>query len=243
MGANLCYNTYMVKQCDTIGIIALAGACDKQQVQQAVQNIETLGFKVKLSKNIYEQERYLAGSDEGKLNELYDFFQDPESRDYHGEFKDYYARKVEVEPPHEQHGAEKEIYRTQIYIVVARHEHLHEIHAGAEEQSVYCEHDPAAVYIQSTEYSPYIRKRSSGIVVQRINRIDKFLVARKRLAQVHDLRYYIVETSSVVGDSELHIHAPAERTACKIMEEVFEDEFHELVTDPSLLHDQDRESV
>ena len=78
MGANLCYNTPMIKQGDTIGIIALAGACDKQQVQQAVQNIEALGFKVKLSKNIYDQNRYLAGSDEGKLEALYDFFQDPE---------------------------------------------------------------------------------------------------------------------------------------------------------------------
>ena len=67
----------MIKQGDTIGIIALAGACDKQQVQQAVQNIEALGFKVKLSKNIYDQDRYLAGSDRGKLNELYEFFQDP----------------------------------------------------------------------------------------------------------------------------------------------------------------------
>ena len=76
--AFLCYNTYMIKQGDTIGIIALAGACDKQQVQQAVQNIEALGFKVKLSKNIYAQDRYLAGSDEGKLEELYRFFQDPE---------------------------------------------------------------------------------------------------------------------------------------------------------------------
>jgi len=78
VGANLCYNTPMIKQGDTIGIIALAGACEEQQVQQAVQNIEALGFKVKLSKNIYDQNRYLAGSDEGKLNELYEFFQDPE---------------------------------------------------------------------------------------------------------------------------------------------------------------------
>ena len=47
----------MIKQGDTIGIIALAGACDKQQVQQAVQNIEALGFKVKLSKNIYDKDK------------------------------------------------------------------------------------------------------------------------------------------------------------------------------------------
>jgi len=66
----------MIKQGDTIGIIALGGNCEQALVEQAVQNIEALGFKVKLSKNIYDQDRYLAGSDGGKLNELYDFFQD-----------------------------------------------------------------------------------------------------------------------------------------------------------------------
>ena len=78
MGANLCYNTHMINQGDTIGIIALGGDCEQSLVEQAVQNIESLGFKVKLSKNIYDQDRYLAGSDEGKLEALYEFFQDPE---------------------------------------------------------------------------------------------------------------------------------------------------------------------
>ena len=68
----------MIKQGDTIGIISLAGACEKELVEQAVQNIEALGFKVKLSKNIFEQKRYLAGSDENKLEALYEFFQDPD---------------------------------------------------------------------------------------------------------------------------------------------------------------------
>ena len=68
----------MIKQGDTIGIISLAGACKKELIKKAIQNIEVLGFKVKLSKNIYNQDRYLAGSDEGKLEALYKFFQDPE---------------------------------------------------------------------------------------------------------------------------------------------------------------------
>ena len=68
----------MIKQGDTIGIIALGGSCEKQLIKLAVQNIEDMGFKVKLSKNIYDQDRYLAGSDGGKLNELHEFFQDPE---------------------------------------------------------------------------------------------------------------------------------------------------------------------
>ena len=69
---------FMIKKGDTIGIIALAGACENQFLKKAVQNFEDLGFKVKLAKNIYDKERYLAGSDEDKLESLYNFFQDNE---------------------------------------------------------------------------------------------------------------------------------------------------------------------
>lgn len=68
----------MIFKNDTIGIIALSGACEKEKINTAVQNLEKLGFKVKLSKNIYDQNKYLAGSDEDKLEELHGFFQDPE---------------------------------------------------------------------------------------------------------------------------------------------------------------------
>ena len=67
----------MIKQGDTVGVVALGGNCEKEKVDKAVLNLENLGFKVKLAKNIYDQNKYLAGSDEGKLNELYEFFQDP----------------------------------------------------------------------------------------------------------------------------------------------------------------------
>lgn len=67
-----------LKQGDTIGIIALAGNCDKDTVLMACKNLEKLGFKTKLSKNIFDENRYLAGSDEDKIEELYKFFQDPE---------------------------------------------------------------------------------------------------------------------------------------------------------------------
>lgn len=68
----------MIKQGNTIGIIALGGNCEQYLVEQAVQNIEEMGYKVKLSKNIYDRNRYLAGSDNEKLEELHKFFQDPE---------------------------------------------------------------------------------------------------------------------------------------------------------------------
>lgn len=63
---------------DTIGIIALSGDCDKEKVEQAKANIEALGYKVILSKNIFDKNRYLAGSDEDKVNELEGFFKNPE---------------------------------------------------------------------------------------------------------------------------------------------------------------------
>lgn len=68
----------MIKKGDTIGIIALGGNCDKLLVEKATQNIETLGYKVRLSKNIYDQNNYLAGTDEGKIEELHSFFQNSE---------------------------------------------------------------------------------------------------------------------------------------------------------------------
>ena len=68
----------MLNQGDTIGIIALSGACDREKAEQAKANIEAMGFKVKLSSNIYDKNRYLAGSDENKISELHRFFKDNE---------------------------------------------------------------------------------------------------------------------------------------------------------------------
>lgn len=63
---------------DTIGIIALSGDCDKEKVEQSKAYFESYGFNVKLSKNIFDQLRYLAGSDEDKVSELHRFFEDDE---------------------------------------------------------------------------------------------------------------------------------------------------------------------
>ena len=68
----------MLKQGDTIGIIALSGDCDREKIEQAKADIEAMGFKVKLSANINDQNRYLAGFDEDKVSELQSFFEDDE---------------------------------------------------------------------------------------------------------------------------------------------------------------------
>ena len=65
-----------IEKGDTIGIIALSGDCEREKVEKAVSNIEKLGYKVKLSGNVFEKNRYLAGSDEDKVKELEKFFLD-----------------------------------------------------------------------------------------------------------------------------------------------------------------------
>ena len=66
----------ILKQGDTIGIIALSGDCEKEKVDKAKTYFEGLGYRVRLSENIYERNRYLAGTDEKKVDELHDFFED-----------------------------------------------------------------------------------------------------------------------------------------------------------------------
>ena len=66
----------VLKHNDTIGIIALSGDCDKEKVLSAKKFFESLGYDIKLSENIFAQNRYLAGSDEDKVNELHKFFED-----------------------------------------------------------------------------------------------------------------------------------------------------------------------
>lgn len=60
----------------TIGIIALSGVIDKEKLNFAINNLKSLGYKVKLSKNILDTNRYLAGNDKDKVEELEKFFLD-----------------------------------------------------------------------------------------------------------------------------------------------------------------------
>lgn len=62
----------------TFGIIALAGGVNIEKLGKAVTNLKELGYNVKVSKNILDEYRYLAGRDDKKLEELYKFFLDPE---------------------------------------------------------------------------------------------------------------------------------------------------------------------
>lgn len=63
---------------DTIGILALSGAVEsKANIIRAKKYFENKGYKVVLSENIFDEYRYLAGTDEKKVQELHKFFKDP----------------------------------------------------------------------------------------------------------------------------------------------------------------------
>lgn len=62
---------------DTIGILALSGAMEsRENILRAKQYFENKGYKIVLSENIFDENRYLAGTDEKKVQELHKFFQD-----------------------------------------------------------------------------------------------------------------------------------------------------------------------
>lgn len=62
---------------DTIGILALSGVIEnKANILTAKKYFENKGYKVVLSENIFDENRYLAGSDEKKVQELHRFFED-----------------------------------------------------------------------------------------------------------------------------------------------------------------------
>lgn len=65
-----------LKQGDTIAIIAPSGVVNKELILNAQNYFITKGYKVKLGKNIFNQNRYLAGTDEERLRDLYSAFED-----------------------------------------------------------------------------------------------------------------------------------------------------------------------
>lgn len=67
-----------LKTGDTVGLIAPAGYADDDEFNQAVQNIENLGFKVKTGKNVRQRYLYLAGTDKQRVEDIHWAFTDAE---------------------------------------------------------------------------------------------------------------------------------------------------------------------
>ena len=61
---------------DTIGVLATSGAYtgNKDSILQAINYFEKRGYNIVLSENIFCKDRYLAGNDEKRVEELHKFF-------------------------------------------------------------------------------------------------------------------------------------------------------------------------
>lgn len=66
-----------LKQNDTIGLI-IASSCNRQQerMPRIEEIIINLGYKYKYGKTVFLKDGYLAGSDEERVNDIHEFFED-----------------------------------------------------------------------------------------------------------------------------------------------------------------------
>jgi len=60
---------------DTVGLITPAGYISDEQLEEAIENIEALGFKPYFTKNIHDKYGYLAGKDNVRANDLNHMFE------------------------------------------------------------------------------------------------------------------------------------------------------------------------
>lgn len=69
-----------LREKDLIGLISPGSYVDDKGLEQAVNNLEKLGFRVKMGKHIRMERGYIAGTDEQRLEDLHTAFSDPEVR-------------------------------------------------------------------------------------------------------------------------------------------------------------------
>jgi len=60
---------------DTVGLITPAGYISPKQLDEAIENIESLGFKPYFTKNIHDKYGYLAGKDDIRANDINHMFE------------------------------------------------------------------------------------------------------------------------------------------------------------------------
>jgi len=65
---------------DTIMFVAPAGDLDQERILQAKSRLEARGYRVKMRKDLFAKEGYLAGTDKRRAKELMQAFCDPEVR-------------------------------------------------------------------------------------------------------------------------------------------------------------------
>lgn len=62
---------------DTIGLIAPGSPFSDKQYQTAIENIKSLGFQCKEGTHLHAKKGFLAGSDQQRINDIHDMFEDP----------------------------------------------------------------------------------------------------------------------------------------------------------------------
>lgn len=72
--------TKALQKGDTVGIAASASPFDKNEFKKGVKVLEAMGFSVYYRDDIFDQSRYLAGSDERRAEELMELFSNPKVR-------------------------------------------------------------------------------------------------------------------------------------------------------------------
>lgn len=66
-----------LKEGDTVAIVAPAGAVEYDEIIKAQAYLERRNLRVKLGKNIFKTFRYMAGTDEERVEDLHEAFLDP----------------------------------------------------------------------------------------------------------------------------------------------------------------------
>ncbi len=69
-----------LKHGDTVGITSISGTVNTEKLYEGISVIEQMGFRVKLSENIFNTHGYHAGTDEERASGLNDFLADPDVR-------------------------------------------------------------------------------------------------------------------------------------------------------------------
>lgn len=67
-----------LKEGNTVAIIAPAGIVEYEEILKAKNKFESLGFKVKLGKHLFNSFRYMSGTDEERVSDLHEAFLDNE---------------------------------------------------------------------------------------------------------------------------------------------------------------------
>jgi len=65
---------------DTVGVVSLAAAVEKQALERGLEIVRGLGFHARVSKHVLDRDDILAGSDRQRADELQAFFADPDIR-------------------------------------------------------------------------------------------------------------------------------------------------------------------